>query len=168
MQSILKGLNPMKTSIVGYPRIGTQRELKSALEKYFRNEITAERLENAGKTLRFTHWSVQRAHGLDLIPSNDFSFYDNTLDTAFLLNAVPKKYRELELSPLDTYFAAAKGYQGEHGDVKALAMKKWFNTNYHYMIPEIDDCSEIKLVGSKPFDEFIEAKEQGFVTKPSS
>ena len=156
----------MKTSIVGYPRVGTLRELKYASENYFNNVITAESLEQTAKALRRTHWRVQQASGLDLITSNDFSFYDNMLDTSFLLNVVPERYRALKLSPLDTYFAAAKGYQGEHGDVKALAMKKWFNTNYHYMVPEIDDSLEIKLVGAKPFDEFIEAKEQGIATKP--
>lgn len=156
----------MKTSSVGYPRIGTHRELKYATEKYFKNAITAEDLEQIAKDLRHAHWHVQQACGIDLIASNDFSFYDNTLDTAFLLNIVPEKYRTLKLSSLDTYFAATKGYQGKNGDVKALAMKKWFNTNYHYIVPEIDDNSKIKLVGTKPFDEFIEAREAGVLTKP--
>lgn len=156
----------MKTSIVGFPRVGTLRELKHASEKYFKSEITAESLEQTAKALRRAHWNVQQSGGLDLITSNDFSYYDNTLDTAFLLNVIPERYKALNLSSLDTYFAAGKGYQGENGDVKALAMKKWFNTNYHYIVPEIDDCSEIELVGTKPFDEFIEAKEQGLITKP--
>ncbi|MGI6524790.1 MAG: 5-methyltetrahydropteroyltriglutamate--homocysteine S-methyltransferase [Bdellovibrionota bacterium] len=156
----------MKTSIVGFPRVGTLRELKHASEKYFKSEITAESLEQTAKALRRAHWNVQQSGRLDLITSNDFSYYDNTLDTAFLLNVIPERYKALNLSSLDTYFAAGKGYQGENGDVKALAMKKWFNTNYHYIVPEIDDCSEIKLVGTKPFDEFIEAKEQGLITKP--
>ena len=80
------------------------------------------------------------------------------LDTAVLLNAVPERYRALSLSPLDTYFAMARGYQGEHGDVKAFAMKKWFNTNYHYIVPEIEDTTEIRLAGEKPFAEYAEAK----------
>ena len=88
------------------------------------------------------------------------------LDTAFLLNAVPERYTSLGLSKLDTYFAAARGYQGEKGDVKALAMKKWYNTNYHYMVPEIDDATDIKLVGTKPFELFTEALESGVKTKP--
>lgn len=74
------------------------------------------------------------------------------LDTAFLLNVVPDRYKNLGLSPLDEYFAAARGYQGEKGDVKALAMKKWFNTNYHYMVPEIDDNTVLKLSDNKPFE----------------
>ena len=89
-----------------------------------------------------------------------------TLDTAVLFNIIPERYTKLGLSALDTYFAMARGYQGAAGDVKALAMKKWFNTNYHYMVPEIDDNTEIKLAGTKPFDEFAEAKALGITTKP--
>ena len=156
----------MKTSIIGYPRIGSLRELKFASEKYFRNEINETQLRNTAKNLRIENLREQKASGLDFIPSNDFSFYDGMLDTAFLLNAVPKRYSELELSELDIYFAAARGYQGENGDVKALAMKKWFNTNYHYMVPEIDDDTQLKLTGNKPFELFSEALENGVKTKP--
>ncbi|MDE6124802.1 MAG: 5-methyltetrahydropteroyltriglutamate--homocysteine S-methyltransferase [Eubacterium sp.] len=156
----------MLTSIVGYPRVGTLRELKFATEKYFRNEITAAELQNTAKGIRKSGWLTQKESGLDFIPSNTFSFYDNLLDTAVLFNIIPKRYSELGLSPLDTYFAMARGYQGKNGDVKALAMKKWFNTNYHYMVPEIDDEAEIKLAGTKPFDEYNEAKELGIETKP--
>lgn len=156
----------MKTSIIGYPRIGNLRELKFASEKYFRGEISAEDLEQTAKEIRLYNLSLQADSGLDFIPSNDFSYYDGVLDTAFLLNAVPKKYTSLGLCKLDTYFAAARGYQGEKGDVKALAMKKWFNTNYHYMVPEIDDSTEIKLVGTKPFDLYSEALENGIRTRP--
>lgn len=156
----------MNTSIIGYPRIGDLRELKFASEKYFRSEITASELETAAKEIRLYNLNLQKKSGLDFIPSNDFSFYDGILDTAFLLNAVPERYTSLGLSKLDTYFAAARGYQGEKGDVKALAMKKWFNTNYHYMVAEIDDATEIKLVGTKPFELFSEALENGVKTKP--
>lgn len=156
----------MKTSIIGYPRIGSLRELKFASEKYFRNEITADELQNTAKQLRSSSLKIQQENKIDFIPSNDFSFYDGMLDTAFLINAVPERYKNLELSELDTYFAAARGYQGEHGDVKAFAMKKWFNTNYHYMVPEIDDNTEIKLSGNKPFELFAEALDNGVKTKP--
>ena len=156
----------MKTSIIGYPRIGDLRELKFASEKYFRGEITSAELEQTAKEIRLYNLNVQKNSGIDLIPSNDFSFYDEVLDAAFLLNAVPERYTALGLSALDTYFAAARGYQGENGDVKALAMKKWYNTNYHYMVPEIDDNTEIKLAGTKPFDLFTEALENGVKTKP--
>ncbi|MBQ8921732.1 MAG: 5-methyltetrahydropteroyltriglutamate--homocysteine S-methyltransferase [Oscillospiraceae bacterium] len=156
----------MKTSIIGYPRIGNLRELKFASEQYFRGEITAAELEQTAKAIRLYNLNLQKNSGLDFIPSNDFSFYDGVLDTAFLLNAVPERYTALGLSALDTYFAAARGYQGEKGDVKALAMKKWYNTNYHYMVPEISDAAELKLVGTKPFDLFREALDQGVQTKP--
>ena len=156
----------MKTSIIGYPRIGSLRELKFASEKYFRGEVSVSELQNTAKELRFANLDLQRKSGLDFIPSNDFSFYDNVLDTAFLLNAIPERYRKLDLSELETYFAMARGYQGEKGDVKAFAMKKWFNTNYHYLVPEIDDNTNIKLSGNKPFELFSEALENGAKTKP--
>ena len=156
----------MKTSIIGYPRIGSLRELKFASEKYFKGEISASELQETAKNLRSANLNVQRESGLDFIPSNDFSFYDGILDTAVLLNAVPERYRNLKLSELDTYFAMARGYQGKNGDVKALAMKKWFNTNYHYMVAEIDDNTEIRLSGNKPFKLFAEALENGVKTKP--
>lgn len=132
----------MKPSIIGYPRIGSLRELKFASEKYFRSEIPTEELLDTAKEIRLNNWDIQKANGIDLIPSNDFSFYDNVLDTAVLLNVVPERYKTLELPELDTYFAMARGYQDEKGDVKAIAMKKWFNTNYHYIVPEIDDETE--------------------------
>ncbi len=156
----------MKLSTVGYPRVGTLRELKFASEKYFRSEITTQELQVTAKNLRRVHWETQRNNGIDYIPSNDFSFYDNMLDTAVLLNIVPLRYRELQLSNIDTYFAMARGYQGEKGDVKALAMKKWFHTNYHYIVPEISDNTEISLKGTKLFDEFTEARQLGIQTKP--
>lgn len=156
----------MKTSIIGYPRIGGLRELKFASEEYFRGEINADELEQTAKQIRLHNLELQKNSGLDFIPSNDFSYYDGLLDTAFLLNAVPERYTARGLSQLDTYFAAARGYQGEKGDVKALAMKKWYNTNYHYMVPEIDDSTEIKLNGTKPFDLFKEALDNGVKTRP--
>lgn len=156
----------MQTSVIGFPRIGTLRELKFASEKYFRKEIETEELLQTAETLRKTHWSIQREAGIDYISSNDFSFYDMTLDTAVLLNIIPKRYKELELSRLDTYFAMARGYQGASGDVKALAMKKWFNTNYHYIVPEVEDDTVIQLSGNKLVDEYTEARALGIETKP--
>ncbi|MCD7777295.1 MAG: 5-methyltetrahydropteroyltriglutamate--homocysteine S-methyltransferase [Clostridiales bacterium] len=157
----------MKTSIIGYPRVGSLRELKFASEKYFKNAVTAEELNETASDLRAANLSIQTTNEIDFIPSNDFSYYDNLLDAAVLLNIVPDRYRELNLPDLDTYFAMARGYQGEKGNVKALAMKKWFNTNYHYMVPEISDDTEIKLVGTKPFEEFTEAKNAGVKTFPA-
>ncbi len=156
----------MKTSVIGFPRVGTLRELKFASEKYFRKEITQDELLQIAKGLRKTHWETQKNAGMDYISSNDFSFYDMTLDTAVLLGIVPERYRNLGLSPLDTYFAMARGYQGESGDVKALAMKKWFNTNYHYIVPEVEDDMAIALSGDKLITEYEEAKALGIETKP--
>ncbi|MDD2212257.1 MAG: 5-methyltetrahydropteroyltriglutamate--homocysteine S-methyltransferase [Clostridia bacterium] len=156
----------MKTAVIAYPRVGGLRELKFATEKYFEGRISKAELQDSAALLRKTHWQSQKESGIDFIASNDFSYYDNILDTAVLLNVIPKRYRELELDHLDEYFAMARGYQGANGDVKALAMKKWFNTNYHYIVPEIEDDTKISLYGSKPFDEFTEAKSLGILTKP--
>jgi len=156
----------MSTSVIGYPRIGSLRELKFALEAYFKGEKTEDEIKALAKELRKEHLTTQKNAGIEFISSNDFSFYDNTLDQAVLLNIVPKRYRELELSDLEKYFAIARGYQGEKGNVKALAMKKWFNTNYHYIVPEFEDNTKIELVGTKPFDEYTEAKQLGIETKP--
>ena len=155
----------MKTSVIGFPRIGTLRELKFASEKYFKKEITADELLAKGKELRKIHWNTQKEAGIDFISSNDFSFYDILLDTAVLFGIVPKRYKELNLSELDTYFAMARGYQEESGDVKALAMRKWFNTNYHYIVPEVEDDTEIGLSGNKPFEQYNEAKALKVETK---
>lgn len=156
----------MQTSVIGFPRIGTLRELKFASEKYFRNEITREELLRTGAVLRRNHWNTQKEARIDFISCNDFSYYDITLDTAVLFNIIPKRYRELNLPELDTYFAMARGYQGASGDVRALAMKKWFNTNYHYIVPEIEDDADIRLSGNKLWEEYAEAKALGIETKP--
>lgn len=156
----------MSTSVIGYPRIGSLRELKFALEAYFKGEKTEDEIKALAKELRKEHLTTQKNAGIEFISSNDFSFYDNTLDQAVLLNIVPKRYRELELSELKKYSAIARGYQGKKGNVKALAMKKWFNTNYHYIVPEFEDDTKIELVGTKPFDEYTEAKQLGIETKP--
>ncbi len=156
----------MKNSIIGYPRVGKLRELKFWTESYFRKEISSHELLNNSKELREEQWQLQKDLKINYIPSNDFSFYDIMLDTVVLLNAIPNKYKELKLNALDTYFAMARGYQGENGDVKALSMKKWFNTNYHYIVPELYDYTKIKLNGEKPFLEYLEAKEIGIKTKP--
>lgn len=157
----------MKTSIVGFPRIGEHRELKFSTERYFRQELTEQELEETARALRKTHWQRLKAEGLDFIPSGDFSFFDTILDAATLFNIIPQKYRQLGLTELETYFAMARGYQGEKGDVTALAMKKWFNTNYHYMVPEIEDTTNIKVSGTRLFDQIKEANELGINTRPT-
>ncbi|MDP8519977.1 5-methyltetrahydropteroyltriglutamate--homocysteine S-methyltransferase [Campylobacter coli] len=156
----------MKNSIISYPRIGANRELKFAIEKYFKAQSSKEELLETAKNLRARHWKDIQNAGIDFIPSNDFSLYDNVLDAAVLFNITPKRYKDLNLDPLDEYFAQSRGYQGKNGDTIALAMKKWFNTNYHYLVPECDDTSIIALSGDKIFKEYLEAKELGIETKP--
>lgn len=156
----------MTTTIIGFPRIGEHRELKFATEKYFRQEIDQDQLQQLGKELRQKHWLTVKEAGIDQIPSNDFSFYDTTLDTAFLLNIIPEEVAAIDLSSQDKYFALARGYQGEKGDIKARPMKKWFNTNYHYLVPKFEKNTAIKVTGDKIFTEFAEAKELGITTRP--
>ncbi|OZG69235.1 5-methyltetrahydropteroyltriglutamate--homocysteine S-methyltransferase [Bifidobacterium eulemuris] len=155
------------TSVSGFPRVGQNRELKKIIEGYWKGANTLGEVRATAKELRAKHWKLQQAAGIDLIPSNDFSFYDQVLDTAILLNAIPQRYQRLAFeNPEETLFAMGRGYQGEKGDVTALPMKKWFTTNYHYLVPEIDAATDIKLNGTKPFDEYLEAKELGIDTKP--
>lgn len=156
----------MSTTIIGFPRIGENRELKFQTEKYFRNEITESEILSFSKELRKKHWRVLQEAQIEAIPSNDFSLYDQTLDTAFLLNIIPAEVANLDLTPLEKYFALARGYQGEKGDVKARPMKKWFNTNYHYLVPKFEKNTQIKVTGSKIFDEYLEAYELGIQTRP--
>ena len=157
----------MKTAIIGYPRIGENRELKFAIEKYWKNEITENELLKIAEEIRRNQWLKQKEEKISFIPGNTFSFYDGILDTIILLNAIPKHYRDLGLNELNTYFAIARGYQGEKGDVKALSMRKWYNTNYHYMVPELDDYAKIKLNADKIFSELEEAEKLGVNTHPS-
>lgn len=156
----------MKTTVIGYPRIGEHRELKFAIERYWKGEIQQNELRNAAVELRKLQWLQQKEKGLDQIPSNTFSYYDMMLDTAQMLHAIPKEYQHLQLDSLDTYFAMARGYQGPKGDVKALSMKKWFNTNYHYLVPELDDDMIIELHADKLLYEYKEAKSYGIETRP--
>ncbi|GEN95793.1 5-methyltetrahydropteroyltriglutamate--homocysteine S-methyltransferase [Pediococcus ethanolidurans] len=151
----------MTTSIIGFPRIGEHRELKFATEHYWKKRATKEELLKTAQQLKAQRWDKQQKAGIDLIPVGDFSFFDTTLDAAYLFNVIPARYKQLGLSSLDEYFALARGYQSETESVKALPMKKWFNTNYHYIVPEFDDETDVKLTGSKLFDEINEAKKHG-------
>lgn len=157
--------NKTRISVIGYPRIGSLRELKFASEKYFAKEISQEELNKVAHELKLSNWQTQKNDGIDFISSNDFSFYDGMLDTAFMLGAIPERYKKLGLSKLDTFFAMARGYQEGTNDVTALPMKKWFNTNYHYIVPELDDNIELALDATKILEEFKEAKEAGVETK---
>lgn len=160
----------MQTNILGYPRIGNSRELKKASEKYWAGEISANELLETGKTIRRKNWELQKELGVDWVPSNDFSFYDQVLDLTFALGAIPDRYGELlsqkDLNPLDLYFALARGYQKDGFDLTAMEMTKWFDTNYHYIVPEFYRNQHFKLFSSKICDEFEEAKALGILTKP--
>ncbi len=155
------------TSVSGFPRIGQNRELKKIIEAYWKGNASLDEVRATAKDLRAKHWNLERAADIDLIPSNDFSYYDQMLDTAIMLNVVPQRYQRLAFeTPEETLFAMGRGYQGAQGDVTALPMKKWFTTNYHYLVPELDEATDIKLASTKLFDEFNEAKALGIVTKP--
>src|SRR5437588_540332 len=152
---------------LGFPPLGPNRELKRATEGYWSGKIPRADLLRPGATLRAAHWRLQRDAGLDLIPSNDFSYYDRVLDTCAMAGAVPARYG-LSGGPvdLDTYFAMARGVQAGGRDVTAMEMTKWFDTNYHYIVPEFDRGQTFRLASPKPVDEFQEAKALGFHTKP--
>ncbi|WP_025739714.1 5-methyltetrahydropteroyltriglutamate--homocysteine S-methyltransferase [Aquimarina pacifica] len=159
----------MLTNNLGYPRIGSKRELKKASEQYWSGKSTYKNLVQVGKNIRKENWLLQKNSGIDLIPSNDFSFYDQVLDMSLMLGAIPKRYKELaeELkNPLDLYFAMARGYQRNGYDVTAMEMTKWFDTNYHYIVPEFYENQDFKLFSTKVIDEFYEAKQLGIITKP--
>ena len=160
----------MKTHNLGYPRIGSHRELKKACEQYWSGKITSKQLTEVAKMLRLKHWSLQKETGIDLIPSNDFSYYDQVLDLSLTLGAIPARYADLpkqtEEQQLDLYFAMARGYQKNGVDVTAMEMTKWFDTNYHYIVPEFTKNQHFKLTSNKTVQEFKEAKAAGISTKP--
>lgn len=152
---------------LGFPRIGARRELKHALEGYWRGESDAAQLQASAAALRARHWQLQRDAGVDVPPSNDFSLYDHVLDTAVLFDAIPQRYRQLAAhAPLDAYFAMARGLQRDGVDLHALEMTKWFDTNYHYLVPELQRDQVFKLRGDKPQTEYREARALGIDTRP--
>lgn len=160
----------MQTQNLGYPRIGSNRELKKACEQYWSGKISVEELIKTGHSIRQQNWQIQKNAGIDLIPSNDFSFYDQMLDMSLMVGAIPERYHEVILNnkktELDLYFAMARGYQKDGLDITAMEMTKWFDTNYHYIVPEFRKNQKFKLFSTKVIDEFNEAKHSGFVTKP--
>ncbi|WP_347050326.1 5-methyltetrahydropteroyltriglutamate--homocysteine S-methyltransferase [Flavobacterium olei] len=158
----------MKTNNLGYPRIGSNRELKKASELYWAGKISADELIKAGKDIRHKNWHLQSQAGVDLIPSNDFSFYDQVLDLTLTVGAIPKRYHEVAKSnsSLDLYFAMARGSQKDGQDVVAMEMTKWFDTNYHYIVPEFTKDQKFELFSEKIISEFKEANDLGIKTKP--
>jgi 5-methyltetrahydropteroyltriglutamate--homocysteine methyltransferase len=158
----------MKTNNLGYPRIGSDRELKKANEQYWSGKISADNLLAIGKNIRKENWTLQFNAGIDLIPSNDFSFYDQVLDLSLTLGVIPEQYQAFakKNTVLDLYFAMARGAQKEGQDVIAMEMTKWFDTNYHYIVPEFTKNQNFSLFSEKIIDEYKEAKIAGFQTKP--
>jgi len=152
---------------LGFPPIGAGRELKRATEGYWGGKVSREGLLRTGAELRAAHWRLQRDAGLDLVPVNDFSFYDRVLDTCAMVGAVPERYGwSGGTVDLDTYFAMARGNQGKGRDVTAMEMTKWFDTNYHYIVPEFEPGQTFRLGSTKVTDEFQEAKALGLSAKP--
>lgn len=188
----MKGIDMIQAANLGFPRIGIKRELKKATEAYWKGEIDYAALRKVGAELRALHWQLQKDAGIDIIPSNDFSFYDQMLDTAAMVGSVPSRFRDAqqgirvaavhqtasayavmadvaELSAndaasvdFDTYFAMARGSDA----APAMEMTKWFDTNYHYIVPEFHEGQTFRLASTKALDEFNEAKALGIHTRP--
>jgi len=158
----------MKTNLLGYPRIGANRALKKALEKYWQGSINEEELHQVGKTIRENNWKTMHLSSIGLIPSNDFTFYDQVLDASLTYGCIPERYSEIkkDKSELDLYFAMARGFQKDGYDVTAMEMTKWFDTNYHYIVPEFKKNQSFHLNSNKVIAEFKEALSQGIRTKP--
>ena len=156
----------IRTNILGYPRIGVNRELKKAEEAYWAGKITKQELLDTAAQIRKENWQLQKEAGIDLIPSNDFSFYDQTLDLSLSVGAIPERYTALKDDLLELYFAMAHGYQKNGIDVTAMEMTKWFDTNYHYIVPEFTRDQKFCLTYNKAAREFEEALGLGIKTKP--
>ncbi|KAL8874168.1 MAG: hypothetical protein Q9174_000473 [Haloplaca sp. 1 TL-2023] len=163
----------VQSSILGFPRMGVNRDLKKATEAYWAGKLSQKDLLAEGKRLRQEHWKIQKDAGVDIIPSNDFSFYDHVLDHIQLFGATPPRYTQHKLDPIDEFFAMGRGHQKPQMDdkpavdVPSLEMVKWFDSNYHYVKPTLQDGQKFKLNDNpKPVAEFLEAKEAGITTRP--
>lgn len=156
----------MQTNILGYPRIGSRRELKKVCESFWAGTITKDELLRTGADIRQQNRTLQKEAGIDLIPSNDFSFYDQVLDITLAVGAIPARYASLLDDRLALYFAMARGYQRDGKDITAMEMTKWFDTNYHYIVPEFTKTQTFSLFYNKALEEYREGKMQGIETKP--
>ncbi|UAY52164.1 5-methyltetrahydropteroyltriglutamate--homocysteine S-methyltransferase [Ferruginibacter albus] len=160
----------MQTHNLGYPRIGNHRELKKACEQYWAGKISANELQQTARSIRVQNWEAQKNAGIDVIPCNDFSFYDHVLDTCLMVGAIPKRYHDLliqkQLSEVDLLFAMARGYQKDEYDITAMEMTKWFDTNYHYIVPEFSINQSFTFFSEKVINQFNEAKREGYTAKP--
>ncbi|HMG07402.1 MAG TPA: hypothetical protein VK609_02770, partial [Mucilaginibacter sp.] len=167
-----KSFMRMLKNNLGYPRVGALRELKKASELYWAGQFSRDELFAVARKLRISNWKTQAEAGIDLIPCNDFSFYDQVLDTSLMLGVIPERYTPVLTqnranTEIDLYFAMARGYQKDDLDVTAMEMTKWFDTNYHYIVPEFVQNQQFRLFSEKIFDEFTLAKQHtGTTPKP--
>ena len=153
----------IQSANLGFPRIGLDREIKKAVEGYWKGKVTNDALDETAREIRKRHWQMQQAAGIDHVPSNDFTLYDHVLDTSVMLGAIPSRYSfSGGLVNRDTYFAMARG----NDRVPAMEMTKWFDTNYHYIVPEFETGQTFSLASTKIIDEFLEAKTLGILTRP--
>ncbi len=165
----MQTLQEITIANLGFPRIGRQRELKFAQEKYWRGEITQVELTQVGKELRASHWKWQADAGVALLPVGDFAYYDQVLTLSATLNAIPKRHRGEELAEkvdLDTLFRVARGRAPTGIDAPAAEMTKYFNTNYHYIVPELEEDQHFSIAFDQIFDEVSEAQALGYQAKP--
>ncbi len=161
----------LNTANLGFPRIGANRELKKAVESYWKKTISRDELKKVASEIKAKNWQAQKTAGIRYIPSNDFSFYDHILAACALFGAVPQRFVDSfkfdgKHIDLDLYFAMARGAQRDGVDVTAMEMTKWFDTNYHYIVPELTKNQKFTLCCEKIFNEFLEAKNLGIETRP--
>ena len=151
---------------LGFPRIGLKRELKTALEKYWRGELSRADLETCARALRAAHWQLQADAGIQLLPVGDFSFYDHVLDTSFLFGVIPERFGSTDSTDLDLYFRAARGRAPTGADAPACEMTKWFDSNYHYIVPEFSKGQSFTLNSERLIGQIQEAQALGHKVKP--
>ncbi|KAI0098576.1 cobalamin-independent methionine synthase [Hypoxylon sp. NC0597] len=157
----------VQSAVLGFPRMGVNRDLKKATEAYWAGNISQADLLAEAKRLRLAHWKIQKDAGVDIIPSNDFALYDQVLSHIQDFGAVPERYSNAKLDRIDEYFAMGRGHQKGGVDVPSLEMVKWFDSNYHYVKPTLQDNQAFKLTENpKAVVEFLEAKEAGIPTRP--
>ncbi len=156
----------MLTNLLGYPRMGAHRELKRAVESFWKGEIDSATLKQITSQIKRENWLMMKSAGIDLIPSGDFSLYDHILDMTLTVGAIPARYDKLRGDKQSLYFAMAHGLQNDGNDVIAMEMTKWFDTNYHYIVPEFTQETHFELYDNKPARDYKEALDAGVKTKP--
>lgn len=154
------------SAVLGYPRIGPQREVKKALEAYWGGKISQEELLKVAKEQRLLTYQFIKDAGVDVVPTGTFSLYDHILDASNTFNIIPAAYANSGLDALDTFFAMARGHQKNGVDLPATEMQKFFDSNYHYLVPELSEKTEFKLNNTKPVDDYLEAKQAGYNARP--